>query len=342
MAARGGSLGRYIVTRLLLVIPNILVLLTMVFLLMRVAPGDPVSAALGGRLAPEEIAKRRAAAGFDRPLLTQYWDYVSGVLHLDFGSTLTDNRKVTDILVVNGGATLTLTVSALIVALAIGIPGGLIAGRYRDSVSDVGIRLFGILTYAAPVFFTGLLFQMLFTSKLGWLPSGTQASAVTQATVETKTHIFLLDTVIAGDADAFLDGLEHLAMPAITLGLLMAGVFIRLVRVNVAQSMRDDYIEAARARGVPERTVVIRHAFRNAMVPFVTILGLQVALLFGGAILTEQTCSWPGIGTQLLRYLNNRDYSAVQGIITVFALVVVLISLAIDIINALIDPRVRY
>jgi peptide/nickel transport system permease protein len=183
---------------------------------------------------------------------------------------------------------------------------------------------------------------MLFTSKLGWLPSGTQASAVTQATVETKTHIFLLDTVIAGDADAFLDGLEHLAMPAITLGLLMAGVFIRLVRVNVAQSMRDDYIEAARARGVPERTVVIRHAFRNAMVPFVTILGLQVALLFGGAILTEQTFSWPGIGTQLLRYLNNRDYSAVQGIITVFALVVVLISLAIDIINALIDPRVRY
>ena len=342
MAARSGSLRTYILTRLALVVPNVLVLLTMVFLLMRVAPGDPVSAALGGRLPPAEIARRREAAGFDRPLIVQYWEYISGVLRLDFGQTLTDNRKVTDIFIVNGGATLTLTVAALIVALGVGIPLGLWAGRRRDSVSDVGIRLFGILTYAAPVFFTGLLAQILFTSQLGWLPSGKQASAITQATLDERTHIFLLDATLAGDADAFIDGLKHLVMPAVVLGLLITGVFIRLIRVNLAQTMRDDYVEAATARGIPEGRVVLRHAFRNAMVPFVTVLGLQVALLFGGAILTEQTFSWPGVGSQLLRYLNNRDYAAVQGIITVFALVVVAISLLIDIVNALIDPRVRY
>ncbi len=342
MAARSGSLRRYILTRLLLVIPNILVLLTMVFLLMRVAPGDPVSAALGGRLPPDEIARRREAAGFDRPLIVQYWEYVSGVLRLDFGTTLTDNRDVTEIFIVNGGATLTLTVAAMLVALVVGIPLGLYAGRRRDTASDVGIRLFGILTYAAPVFFVGVLAQMLFTTKLGWLPSGKQAGAITQATTEEVTHIFLLDAVLAGSSDAFIDGLKHLVMPAVVLGLLVTGVFIRLIRVNVAQTMRDDYVEAAQARGVPEKKVVRHHAFRNALVPFITVLGLQVALLFGGAILTEQTFSWPGVGSQLIRYLTNRDYAAVQGIITVFALIVVLISLLIDIVNALIDPRVRY
>ncbi len=342
MAARSGSLRTYILTRLLLVVPNVLVLLTMVFLLMRVAPGDPVSAALGGRLPPEEIARRREAAGFDRPLIVQYWEYVSGILRLDFGRTITDNRDVTDIFIVNGGATLTLTVAALFVALLVGIPLGLLAGRRRDTAPDIGIRLFGILTYAAPVFFTGLLAQMLFTSHLGWLPSGRQASPITQATLDERTHIFLLDALLAGDTDAFVDGLEHLVMPAVVLGLLLTGVFIRLIRVNLAQTLRDDYVEAAQARGVPQRRVVRSHAFRNALVPFITVLGLQIALLFSGAILTEQTFSWPGVGSQLIRYLNNRDYAAVQGIITVFALVVVVVSLLIDVVNALIDPRVRY
>lgn len=339
---RSGSLRGYVLTRLLLLVPNVLVLLTLVFLLMRVAPGDPVSASLGGRVSAEELAERRAAAGFDRPLVVQYWEYVSGVLRLDFGRTLTDNREVTDILVVNGGATLTLTLAGLLVALAVGVPLGLWAGAHRDTAGDVAARLFGIVTYAAPVFFLGLLAQLLFVSQLGWLPSGKQAGAITQATVEDRTHIFLLDAVLSGESSAVLDGLRHLVLPAATLGLLLAGVFLRLVRVNVAQTLRDDYVEAARARGVPERRVLLGHAFRNALVPFVTVLGLQFALLFGGAILTEQTFSWPGIGSQLIRYVGNRDYAAVQGIVTFAALVVVLVSLLIDLVNAMIDPRVRY
>jgi peptide/nickel transport system permease protein len=310
---------------------------------MRVAPGDPVSVAVGGQRTPEQIAQLREAAGYDRPVIVQYWEYISGVVRFDFGQTITDSRDITDILLSNGGATLTLTVAALLIALIVGVPMGLIAGRRRDTLMDAGMRIFSILTYAAPVFFLGLLFQLAFGVRgLGLLPTSSQANAIMQARVPDVTNIFLIDALLDGDTEAFLNGLEHLVLPALTLGLLLSGVFMRIVRVNLVQTLRGDYVEAARARGVAERRVVIHHAFRNALVPFVTILGLQVALLFGGAILTEQTFNWPGIGTQLVRYLANRDYVAVQGIVTFFALAVVTASLVIDIINAIIDPRVRY
>lgn len=330
-------------TRLLLFVPNVLVILTIVFILMRVAPGDPVSVALGGQRPPEQIAQLREAAGYDRPIIVQYWEYISGVFRLDFGQTIVDNRDVTDILVTNGGATLTLTAAALVVGLVIGVPMGLIASRRRDTLLDAGFRVFSILTYAAPVFFLGLLLQLgLGVRGLDLLPTSSQANAIMQARVPDVTNIFLLDALIAGDTEAFVDGLEHLILPALTLGLLLSGVFMRIIRVSMIQTLRGDYVEAARARGVGERHVLIQHAFRNALVPFVTVLGLQMALLLGGAILTEQTFNWPGIGTQLVRYLASRDYVAVQGIVTLFALAVVTVSLLIDIVNAIIDPRVRY
>jgi peptide/nickel transport system permease protein len=327
---------------LLLAIPMVWILLTLVFVLMRVAPGDPVSAALGARLSADQLAERRAAAGFDQPILSQYGDFLGHIVRLDFGRTLTDNRPVTNIIVENGGATLTLTLAAVIIALLFGLPMGLHAGRRRDKVDDIVIRLFGILTFAAPVFFIGLLFQLFFGKTLGWLPTSGQASPIVQATVETKTHILLLDTIIAGDAEATGDVLKHLILPAVTLGLLTLGVLIRMTRVNVIQTLGSDYVESARARGIPDRQVVVRHALRNALVPVITVMGLQAALLLGGAVLTEQTFNWPGIGNQLVDYLNNRDYTAVQGIITFFALVVVAVSLLIDIVNALVDPRIRY
>jgi peptide/nickel transport system permease protein len=342
MAVRSGSLARYIGTRLLLAIPMVWILLTMVFVLMRVAPGDPVSAALGARLSADQLAERRAAAGFDQPILSQYGDFLGHIVRFDFGRTLTDNRPVTDIIVENGGATLTLTLAAVLIAVLFGLPMGLHAGRRRDKADDIVIRLFGILTFAAPVFFIGLLFQLFFGRTLGWLPTSGQASPVVQATVETKTHILVLDTVIAGDGEATGDVLKHLILPGVTLGLLTLGVLVRMIRVNVIQTMGSDYVESAQARGIPDRQVVVRHALRNALVPVITVMGLQAALLLGGAVLTEQTFNWPGIGNQLVDYLNNRDYTAVQGIITFFALVVVVISLLIDIVNALVDPRIRY
>lgn len=342
MAKKPGSLRRYFLTRIALVIPMVWILLTMVFLLMRVAPGDPVSAAMGGKLPPAQLALRRHSLGLDKPLIIQYLEYLRDVVTLNFGTTLTDNRSIRSIIIDNGGATLALSIGALIVALVIGIPLGLYGGRIRDRIPDVIIRLFGIVTYAAPVFFTGLVFQIVLGQKLDLLPTSGQASAVVQATVPTRTHILIIDALLSGDMYSFWDCVEHLILPAFTLGLLICGVFIRLVRVNVVQALQGDYIEAARARGIPERRVVNRHAFRNALVPVITVMGLQVALLLGGSVLTEQTFNWPGLGAQLINYMNGRDYNAVQGIITAFALVVVVISIIIDFVNALIDPRVRY
>ena len=336
-----GSLPRYILQRALLVIPMMWVLLTLVFVLLRVAPGDPVSAALGGRLDEQALERRREALGLNKPLIVQYWDYLASVLRLDFGTTFTDNQPVLHVVRDNGGATLSLTISAFVIALLVGIPLGLLAGRTRDRLPDVLIRILGILTYAAPIFFVGFLLQVYVAPPLG-LPTSGDASPITIFEVQPVTHILLIDVFINGDPAAIEDVLKHLILPAVTLGLLICGVFIRLVRVKILETMQSDYVEAAEARGIARGKVTRRHAFRNALVPVITVLGLQFALLLGGAVLTESTFNWPGLGQKLVDYINDRDYGAVQGIITVFALAVVFISLLVDIVNALIDPRVRY
>ena len=174
------------------------------------------------------------------------------------------------------------------------------------------------------------------------MPVSGRASPLTQATLTTHTNIYTIDAIIDRNWAALGDVLRHMILPAFTLGLVTAGVFIRLIRINVIRTMKDDYIEAARARGINERSVVYHHAFRNALVPVITIIGLQVALLLGGAVLTETTFNWPGIGHELLLYIENRDYAAVQGIIVVFALVVVAVSVVIVFVGAFIDPRIRY
>jgi peptide/nickel transport system permease protein len=232
----------------------------------------------------------------------------------------------------------------MIVALVLGLGIGLLIGRYRDTWFDVVGRLFGVITYALPVFFMGIIFILIFSVQLGLLPNGGQAGTLANLDLiqHAHTHIFVIDAAILGSWADEKDVLLHLVLPAITLGLLVTGVLIRLVRVNVIQTLKNDYVEAARARGVREHSVVIRHAFRNALVPVITVVGLQAALLLSGAVLTETTFNWPGIGYELIHYLNNRDYPAVQGIVTVFALVVVVVSLLIDLVNALVDPRVRF
>ncbi len=338
--SRGGGLRTYVLTRVLLAIPTVFILVTMVFLLMRVAPGDPISAALGAKLPAKELEKRKAEAGYDRPILDQYVEYLGQVITLDLGESVTDNRSVQSIIVDNGSATLELTLAAFTITLLVGIPIGLLAGRFRDGPIDVGGRLFAIVIYAFPVFFLGFLVQLA-ASEVGWPTSG-RASPIVEFDLDKITHFYLLDTLITGDWNAFWDVLQHLTLPALVLGLTISGVLIRLVRVNLMQTMRGDYVEAARARGISERRVVINHAFRNALVPVITVAGLQFAILLSGAVLTEETFNWPGIGSELIRYLDERDYIAVQGIVVVFAIAVVFVSLLIDLINAFIDPRVRY
>lgn len=343
--ASSGSLRTYLVTRLLLVIPMVWVLVTLVFFVMRVV-GDPIQAAFGGRVSPQDLANRRHAAGLDRPLLSQYWDYVKGVAHFDFGKTLTDNQSINHLLFVKGAATLELSFWAILVALAVGIPMGRLAARFRDRLPDVGIRLFAVLAYAMPVFFLGLLFKLLFSATLNWLPASGRASpdveiALTQD-VSPDTHIYLINAILYGDNSYVIDVLKHTVLPAVTLGLLTGGIFVRLVRVNLLQTLRADYVEAARARGVPERWVVRKHAFRNALIPVVTVMGLQVAALLAGAVLTEETFEWQGIGYTIVYYLQRVDFIAVQGIVTAIAVIVALISFLIDVVAAVVDPRVKY
>lgn len=339
---QSGSLRRYVITRLLLAIPMLWILLTVVFVLMRVAPGDPISAALGGRVSQEELQRRRHEAGYDRPLIVQYADYLKDVVTLNFGETIVDHRPLTEVIVQNGAATLELTFFAMIVAMVSGVGIGLVAGRFRDTPLDLGGRLFGIVLYAAPVFFLGFLAQLTFGKWLGWLPTSGRASPIVTFELHTHTNLFVVDSIIDRNWSALKDVLLHLIMPAMVLGLVIGGVFIRLVRVNLLQTLKGDYVEAARARGIGEHNVVYRHAFKNALVPVITVMGLEFAVLLGGAVLTEQTFNWPGIGSELVRYLNNRDYIAVQGIIVFTGIVVVIVSLMIDILNAWVDPRIRY
>jgi peptide/nickel transport system permease protein len=335
-------LARYFLVRIALVIPMLFVLVTAVFLLMRVI-GDPITAAQGERLSPEQIDKLKAEAGLDRPLIVQYLEYLGGIARGDFGTTLTDHRAVTDIIIQYGAATLELSFWALIVAFAIGIPLGKLSARYRDKLPDVLLRLFAIVIYAAPVFFVGLILKLGVTP-FGWPTSG-RASNITELTlfdVQPHTNIMIVDALMWGDPAIILEVLQHALLPAIALGALTGGIFLRLVRINLLQTLRMDYVTAARARGVSERRVVNKHAFRNALVPVVTVMGMTIALLLAGAVLTETTFEWKGIGFELTNYLRARDFLAVQGIVTAIAVVVCIASLVIDAVVAFVDPRVRF
>ena len=331
---------RYLLTRLALTAPLLLLLLTATFVLLRVAPGDPVTATLGDRASAERIAELRASLGLDEPLWRQYVDYVGGALHGDFGRAITTDTPVWQTIRDRFPATLELTMAALLVAVAVGIGVGAASARYRDTPLDVAGRVLGIVLYAAPIFWLGILFQLLFSVKLGWLPTGGRTLAFSEP--RDLTGLYTLDAVLTGNFRGLWEALRHLALPAVTLGLVIGGVLVRLVRVNMLQALRSDHVDAARVRGLPERSVVLRHALRSALVPVVAVVGLQFALLLSGAVLTEATFSWPGLGQSLYNFLGDRDYTAVQGLVTFYALFVVAVSLLIDVVSAWVDPRIRY
>ncbi|MWV50249.1 ABC transporter permease subunit [Rathayibacter sp. VKM Ac-2803] len=340
----GGGLGRYLLIRFLLIIPTVFILVTMVFLLMRTT-GDPITAALGGRLTADQLAERVSAAGYDRPLVVQYVEYLGALLRGDFGTTLSDNRPVTEVLLTYGAATVELAFYALIVAFIVGIPLGMLAAYHRDRTPDAVLRIFAILCYATPVFFAGLLLKLVFSVWLKWFPVAGRATTGTELSLqflENKTGIYLIDAIQTGDPAAVADVLSHAVLPAIALGLLTAGIFLRLVRTNVIGTLGTDYVDAARSRGVSEFRLVRTHAYRPALIPIITVIGLQIALLLGGAVLTETTFEWKGLGFQLAEYLQARDFVAVQGIVALLAVIVALTNFIVDVIAALIDPRVRY
>lgn len=340
----GGSLGRYLLIRFLLIFPTVFILVSMVFLVMRVT-GDPITAALGGRLPADQLQERIHEAGYDRPLIVQYLEYLGQVFTFNFGTTLTDNQQVTDVLLRYGGATLELAFYALLVAFVVGIPLGMLAAAIRDRWGDAVLRVFAILCYATPVFFAGLLLKLVFSVGLGVLPSSGRASVRVELAlgrIDNPTGIYLIDAFRTGNPNVIGDVLSHAVLPGLALGLLTAGVFLRLVRTNVIGTLAMPYIDAARSRGVSEFRLVRTHAYKPALIPIITVIGLQVAMLLGGAVLTETTFEWEGLGFQLAQYLGARDFVAVQGIVALLAVIVALTNFVVDVIAALIDPRVRY
>ncbi|HEV7950790.1 MAG TPA: ABC transporter permease [Glaciihabitans sp.] len=340
----GNNLGRYIVVRFLLIIPTVFILVSMVFVLMRVI-GDPITAALGGRLTAAQLAERIEAAGYDRPVFVQYIEYLGQVFTGNFGNAITDGRPVVEILLTYGVATLELAFYALIVAFIVGIPLGMLAAYFRDKWPDAILRVVAILWYATPVFFAGLMLKLVFSVWLGWLPVAGRATIRTELSLQSldgATGIYLIDAIRLGNPAAINDVLAHAVLPGIALGLLTAGVFLRLVRTNVIGTLSMDYVDAARSRGVSEFRLVRKHAYKPALIPIITVIGLQIALLLGGAVLTETTFEWKGLGFQLAQYLAARDFVAVQGIVALLAVIVALTNFIVDIIAALIDPRVRY
>ena len=339
----GGTLGRYLLVRALLMIPTVLILVTLVFFLIRLT-GDPITAALGGRLPADQLQERIHEAGYDRPIIVQYLEYLGQIFTGNFGSTITDNRLVVEVLLTYGTATLELVIYALLIAFAIGIPLGMVAAAKRDHVHDAVLRVSAILFYATPVFFAGLIAKLVFSVWLGWLPVSGRASVRTEIALgrEGSTGLYLVDAIASGNPAYIQDVLLHAVLPAMTLGLLTAGIFLRLVRTNVISTFNMPYIDAARSRGVREYRLVRKHAYKPALIPIITVIGLQIALLLGGAVLTETTFEWQGLGFQLAKYLAARDFVAVQGIVALIAIIVAVTNFVVDVIAAFLDPRVRY
>jgi peptide/nickel transport system permease protein len=337
------GLRRYILTRVALTLPMVFILGTLVFFILRILPGDPVSSALGPKGTPEMIAHIRTQLGLNDPLIVQYGRFLKNMVTLKFGNSLVGgHRPIIDEMSERFPATLELIIPASILALVIGIFGGTLAASKRKKPTDYGFRIFAVFIYSLPVFWFGLILQLLFGVKLGWLPISGRIDPIIGTTLKTYTNIYSIDALITGNWPAFWSVVQHLILPVVTLGLIQSGLFIRMTRANVIETLQADFIGAARARGIREHVLIYKHALKNAMIPVITLIGLQVAILLAGAVLTETVFSLPGMGSYLVERISARDYNAVQSVITVFAMLVAVISLAVDIIYSLVDPRVRY
>ena len=340
-----GSTGlrRYILTRIGLTLPMVFILATMVFVILRVLPGDPVRSAMGPKGTPEMIQQIRTELGLNDPLIVQYGRFLSNMVTFNFGNSLVGgHRPIVDEMSERFPATLELILPASILALIIGVYGGALAAAKRKRTTDFSLRIYAVIIYSLPIFWFGLILQLLFGVQLKWLPISGRIDPVINTTLTHITNMYGVDALITGNWPALFSVFQHLVLPTITLGLVLSGVFVRMTRINVIETLQADYIAAARARGIRERTLIYGHALKNAMIPVITLIGLQVAILLAGAVLTETVFSWPGMGGYLVERISARDYTAVQSVITVFAILVALISLAVDVIYSLLDPRVRY
>ncbi len=357
-------MARHIARRLALLLPTLWGLSFLTFALLRLIPGDPVQVMLGEHATAEQVARFRADRGLDQPLPVQYLRYVSSLVRGDWGRSIKTNLPVTAELAYRLPATIELGLAAMAIACMVGIPLGILAATRRHSVLDriaSGGTLIGV---SMPLFWLGLLLAALFGYKLGWLPpSGRLTVGVELLPLSQAYHLdqictgpvgsgllamaglasnfYVLDSLLTANPTAFADALRHLALPALTLSVVPLAVIVRMTRACLRDVLSQDYVRTARAKGLPERAVVVVHALRNAFPPILTVIGLQFGLLFSGAILTETIFSWPGMGQLVVDRVLARDYPIVQGVVLVAALLFVVINLATDVGYAYLNPRIR-
>jgi len=331
---------RYVVRRLLLLVPILLGVSILIFFWIRALPGNPATALLGERSTPRLVQEYKQRYGLDRPLPIQYFDYLKTTFRGDLGTSISSRRAVTYEIKQRFPATIELAVAAMIFAVGVGIPLGFFAAKRHGGVFDHLTLIGSLLGISIPIFFLAIILKYLFAVRWHWLPSVGRIDVL----IDTKhpTNFYILDAIIERDWHALWDVIKHLILPGIALGSIPLAVITRITRAAVLDVQNEDYVRTARAKGLPPLTVDRRHVLRNAMLPVSTIIGLQTGLLLSGAVLTETVFAYPGMGSWLRDAIFNSDYPVLQGGILFLAIVFVLVNLLVDISYAIINPRIRY
>jgi dipeptide transport system permease protein len=332
---------RFILTRVSLVIPTFLGITLLAFFLIRLVPGDPIETLAGERgIDPARHEQLRKEYGFDRPVLVQYGIYIARVLQGDLGKSVITQEAVLSEFLSLFPATIELALCAIIFALVIGLPAGIIAAVRRNSVFDHGVMGLSLAGYSMPIFWWGLILILVFSVQLGLTPVSGRIDVLYY--IEPVTGFLLIDSLLSDDEGAFRSAVEHLVLPAIVLGTVPLAVIARMTRSAMLEVLGEDYIRTAKAKGLSRLRVVGLHALRNALIPVVTVIGLQVGVLFTGAILTETIFSWPGVGKWLIEAIFRRDYPVLQGGALLLGTVVMIVNLLVDLTYGLINPRIRH
>ena len=311
-----------------------------VFFMVRAIPGDPAQLLLGQQATEEQVAQVRENMGLDKPIFVQYGLFLADAVRGDLGDSIVTGRPVTTELAERFPATLELTAFAMLFAVLVGVPVGVISAVKQYSLLDKTTSVLALTGISMPIFWLAMILIVIFFVNLGWLPFPGRLS--TDVTIPAITGLVLVDSLLALNFGAFWDGLLHLIMPAVALGTIPMAVITRMTRSSMLEVMSEDYVRTARAKGVVPWRVISKHALRNAMLPTVTVIGLQVGLLMGGAVITETIFSWPGVGQIAYESIFRRDYAMIQGVVLYGATLFVLVNLAVDILYAVLDPRVRY
>lgn len=323
-----------------MLIPVLIGVSIIVFFLLRICAPDPAPVVLGQHATEQSMTEWREANGLNKPVAVQYFDFVKGALTGDFGTSYYTKKPVLEEIGARFPATLEIAIFAIIIAAFFGIAIGVLAAVKKNSIADNISMALSLVGVSVPIFWLGILFIILFVKVLGWLPASGRISPMLRP--DTVTGLYLIDTLIAGDFEAFKDAFMHMILPGCTLALYTLAIISRMTRSSMLETLNQDYIRTARSKGLGEGRVIVHHALRNALMPVVTVIGLQFGSLLGGAVLTETVFAWPGIGSYTVDCITKSDFPVIQAVVLIIATIFVLMNLLVDIIYAFLDPRIKY